>query len=278
MFDTSHFWIYLLLGFWLLRNFSSQLWFRASNWLLCNFYFFLVQSEDWAFLSSLLLGGSNITADGDCSHEIKRRLLLGRKVLTNLDRIFKTRDVTLPRNVRLVKAMAFPSGHVWMWGLDCEESWAAQNGCFWNMVLEKTLERTLDCRGIQQSILKETSFHWKDWRCSWNSNTSAPLMRRVYSMEKTLMLGGIGAWRRRGWQKMRWLDGITDTIGMNLSKFQELVMDREAWHASFMGSCKELDTTEWLKWTELNWAELSISPLPPGYPFCFHRVVHISLL
>ena len=103
-------------------------------------------------------------------------------------------------------------------------------------------------------------------------------MRRVDSMEKTLMLGGIGDWRRRGWQRMRWLDGITDTIGMNLSKFQELVMDREAWHASFMGSRKELDTTEWLKWTELNWAELSISPLPPGYPFCFHRVVHISLL
>ena len=130
MFDTSHFWIYLLLGFWLLRKFSSQLWFRSSNWLLCNFYFFLVQSEDWAFLSSLLLGGSNITADGDCSHEIKRRLLLGRKVLTNLDIIFKSRDITLPRNVHLVKAMAFPSGHVWMWGLDCEESWAAKMDTF----------------------------------------------------------------------------------------------------------------------------------------------------
>ena len=100
MFDTTHLWIYLLLGFWHLRNFSSQLWFRASNWLLCNLYFFLVQSEDWAFLSSLLLGGSNITANGDCSHEIKRGLLLGRKVLTNLDSIFKAEtQLCLERSV-----------------------------------------------------------------------------------------------------------------------------------------------------------------------------------
>ena len=91
---------------------------------------------------------SQITADGDCSHEIKRRLLLGRKVMTNLDSIFKSRDFTLPTKVRLVKAMVFPS-HVWMWELDCEESWAPKNWCFWTVVLEKTLESPLNCKEIQ---------------------------------------------------------------------------------------------------------------------------------
>ena len=92
--------------------------------------------------------GSEITADGDCSHEIKRRLLLGRKVMTNLDGIFKSRDITLPTKFRLVKAMVFPVD-VWMWQLDCEESWAPKNWCFWTVVLEKTLESPLDCKEIK---------------------------------------------------------------------------------------------------------------------------------
>ena len=87
--------------------------------------------------------------DGDCSHEIKRRLLLGRKVMTNLDSILKSRDTTLPTKIRLVKAMVFSSGHVWMWELDCEEGWAPKNWCFWTVVLEKTLESPLDCKEIQ---------------------------------------------------------------------------------------------------------------------------------
>ena len=94
-------------------------------------------------------GGSKITADGDCSHEIKRCLLLGRKVMTNLDSIFESRDITLPTKVLLVKAMVFPCGHVWMWELDCEEGWAPKNWCFWSVVLEKTLEIPLDCMEIQ---------------------------------------------------------------------------------------------------------------------------------
>ena len=92
--------------------------------------------------------GSKITADDDCSHEIKRRLILGRKVMTNLDSILKSRDITLPTKIRLVKAMV-SSSHVWMWELDCEESWASKNWCFWTVVLEKTLESPLDSKEIQ---------------------------------------------------------------------------------------------------------------------------------
>ena len=98
-------------------------------------------------VSDFIFWGSKITADGECSHEVKRRLLLGRKVMTNLDRILKSRDITLPTKVHLV--YGFSSGHVWMWELDCEESWAPKNWYFWTVVLEKTLESPLDCKEIQ---------------------------------------------------------------------------------------------------------------------------------
>ena len=96
---------------------------------------------------SLFGGGSNITANGDCSHEIKSHLLLGRKAMTNLDSILKSRDITLLTNVRLVKG--FSSSQVWIWELDYKESWALKNWCFWAMVLEKTLKSPLDCKEIQ---------------------------------------------------------------------------------------------------------------------------------
>ena len=100
-------------------------------------------------MTDFILGGSKITAYGDCSHEIKRHLFLGRKVMTNLDSIFKSRDITLPTEVRLVKAMVFSSSHVWLWELDYEEGWAPKNWCFWTVVLDKTLESPLDCKEIQ---------------------------------------------------------------------------------------------------------------------------------
>ena len=96
-----------------------------------------------------IFGASKITADGDCSHEIKRCLLLGRKVMINRDSILKCRDITLPTKVRLVKAMVFFSSLIWMWELDCEESWVPKNWCFWTVVLEKTQESPLDCKEIQ---------------------------------------------------------------------------------------------------------------------------------
>ena len=98
---------------------------------------------------TLFFWAPKITADGDCSHEIKRRLLLGRKAMTNLDSVLKSRDITLSTKVRLVKAMVFYSGHVWMWELDSNESWVPMNWCFWTVVLEKTLESPLDCKEIK---------------------------------------------------------------------------------------------------------------------------------
>ena len=108
-----------------------------------------IDGETVETVSDFIFLGSKITADGNCSHEIKRRLLLGRKVMTNLDSILKSRDITFPTKVPLVMANGFSCGHVWMWELDCEESWALTNWCFWNVVLEKTLESPLDCKEIQ---------------------------------------------------------------------------------------------------------------------------------
>ena len=108
-----------------------------------------IDGETVETVSDFIFLDSKITADGDCSHEIKRRLLLGRKVMTNLDSIFRSRDITLPTKVHLVKAMDFSSSHVWVWELDGEESWALKNWCFWTVVLEKTLESALDCKKIQ---------------------------------------------------------------------------------------------------------------------------------
>ena len=104
--------------------------------------------ETVQIVSHYIFSGSKITADGDCSHEIKRHLLLGRKVMTNLDSIFKSRDYFANKGPSS-QGYAFSSDHVWMWGLDCEESWAPKNWCFWTVVLEKTLESPLDCKEIQ---------------------------------------------------------------------------------------------------------------------------------
>ena len=119
----------------------------------------------------------------------------------------------------------FSSGHVWMWELDCEESRVLKNWCFWTVVLEKTLESPLDCREIQPVHSKGDQFwvlgvHWKDWCWSWNSQYFHHLMQRTDSYEKTLMLGKIEGRKRRGWQRMRWLDDITDSMDTSLSKLQ----------------------------------------------------------
>ena len=108
-----------------------------------------IDGETVETVSGFIFGGSKIIADGDYSHEIKRCLLLGKEVMINLDSILKSRDITLPTKVHLVKAMVLSSGHVWMWELDCEEGWAPKNWWFWTVVLEKTLESPLDCKEIQ---------------------------------------------------------------------------------------------------------------------------------
>ena len=210
-----------------------------------------IDRETVETVSDFIFLGSKITADGECSHEVKRRLLLGRKVMTNLDSIFKSRDITLPTKVHLVKT-GFSRSHVWMWELDCEEGWAPKNWCFWTVVLENTLASPLDCKEIQPVLPKgdqswmfigrtdaeaEAPILWPPHAKSWLTGKDPDAGRDWGQEEKGTTEDEMAGWHH--WldaHEFGWTSGVGDGHG--------------GLACCNLWGHKESDTTEQLNWTD----------------------------
>jgi len=195
--------------------------------------------------------GSKITADGDFSHEIKRLLLLERKVMTNLDSIFKSRDIA--NKGPSSQGYGFSSSHVWMWELDYKDSWALKNWCFWTVVLEKTLESLLNCKEIQPVHPKGDQSWIFIGRTGVKAETPIlwPPDAKNWLIGKTL--GMIEGGRRKGQERMRWLEGITDSVDMSVNS-------RSWWWTEEPGMLQSMELQRvghnWV--TELNWIEVKL--------------------